>query len=151
MMPRTRLLKCSVFNTLFCKTQHLRSLIRAIIRGFEWLEIVGLSSGFLRRPQNCINVKTKRKIVPNCCGLLRTIENIWTSLTRIFDKKLCTALCTKEVPLQNDASRQGFFANHQPRVFKLLHKTSKKEKRGYVAQWPFLYDIVQLIWGPFVH
>ena len=40
--PRTKLLKCFVLVTLCCKTKHLRSLVQAIVRGFEWLEILGL-------------------------------------------------------------------------------------------------------------
>ena len=41
--PRTRLLKCFVLITLCCKTKHLRSLVRAIVRGFERLEILGFT------------------------------------------------------------------------------------------------------------
>ena len=39
--PCTRLLKYFVLITLCYKTKHLRSLIQAIIWGFEWLEILG--------------------------------------------------------------------------------------------------------------
>ena len=39
----TRHLKCFDLITLCCKTKHLRNLIGAIIRGFEWLEILGFS------------------------------------------------------------------------------------------------------------
>ena len=35
MMPRMRLLKCFVLITLCCKTKQLRSLVQAIVRGFE--------------------------------------------------------------------------------------------------------------------
>ena len=42
--PHTRLLKCFVLITLCCKTKHLRSLIRDLKRGFERLEILGLSA-----------------------------------------------------------------------------------------------------------
>ena len=40
-MPHTRLLKCFILITLCCKTKHLRSLVRSIIWGFEWIEILG--------------------------------------------------------------------------------------------------------------
>ena len=40
-MPCTRILKRFVLITLFCKTKHLRSLIQAIVRGSEWLEMLG--------------------------------------------------------------------------------------------------------------
>ena len=40
MMPRMRLLICSVLITLCCKAKHLRSLIRGITWGFEWVEIL---------------------------------------------------------------------------------------------------------------
>ena len=43
MTPHTRLLKCFVLIKLCCKTKHLRSLVQAIVRGFEWLEVLGLS------------------------------------------------------------------------------------------------------------
>ena len=46
MMPRIRLLKCFVLQTI--KTKHMRSLIRRLVRGFEWLEILSLS-GLLKR------------------------------------------------------------------------------------------------------
>ena len=36
-----RLLKCFVLITLCCKTKRLRSLIWDLLRGFEWLEILG--------------------------------------------------------------------------------------------------------------
>jgi hypothetical protein len=39
--PRTRFLKCFVLITLCCKTKKLRSLIRGVVRGFEWVEILG--------------------------------------------------------------------------------------------------------------
>ena len=52
MTSRTRLLKCFVLITLCCKTKHLRSLVWAIVRGFEWLEIVGLSSQKINRVHN---------------------------------------------------------------------------------------------------
>ena len=37
----TRLLTCFVLITLCCKTKHLRSLLWAILRGWDWLEILG--------------------------------------------------------------------------------------------------------------
>ena len=47
--PRTRrhmrLLKCFVLIILCSKTKHLRSLVRGIVRGFEWEEIPGLRFG----------------------------------------------------------------------------------------------------------
>ena len=41
-MTCTRLLKCFVLNTPCSKTKHLRSLVRWLVRGFDWLEILGL-------------------------------------------------------------------------------------------------------------
>ena len=41
--PRTRLLKCFVLQHNVIKTKHLRSLIRGVIRVFEWVEILGYS------------------------------------------------------------------------------------------------------------
>ena len=49
--PRTRLLKRFVLITLCCKTKHLRSLVRAIVQGFEWLKILGFRK---RQDQICI-------------------------------------------------------------------------------------------------
>ena len=40
---RTRLLKCFLLITLCCKTKHLRSHVRGIVWGFEWVEILGCS------------------------------------------------------------------------------------------------------------
>ena len=40
-MPHTRLLKRFVLQHSVIKTKHLRSLVRGIIRGFEWVEILG--------------------------------------------------------------------------------------------------------------
>ena len=42
--PRTRLLKCFVLQHNVIKTKHLRSLIRVVVRGFEWVEILGLTN-----------------------------------------------------------------------------------------------------------
>ena len=44
MTPQTRLLKCFVLISLCCKTKHLRSLVRAIVKGFEWVELLRFSS-----------------------------------------------------------------------------------------------------------
>ena len=41
---RMRLFKCFVLIILCCKTKHLRSLVWGIIQGFEWVEILGLST-----------------------------------------------------------------------------------------------------------
>ena len=40
-MPRMRLLKCFVLQHSVIKTKHLRSLVRGVLQGFEWLEILG--------------------------------------------------------------------------------------------------------------
>ena len=42
-VPRSHL-KCFVLNTLCYETKHLRHLIRDLVWGFEWLEILGLIS-----------------------------------------------------------------------------------------------------------
>ena len=42
-MPCTRLLKCFVMIALCCKTKPLRSLVEGIVRGFEWVEILGFT------------------------------------------------------------------------------------------------------------
>ena len=39
-MPRTRLLKCFVLITLWCKTKDLRSLIRNLLWGFWLLDLI---------------------------------------------------------------------------------------------------------------
>ena len=40
-MPRMRLLKCFVLQHSIIKTKHLRSLVWRLLRGFEWVEILG--------------------------------------------------------------------------------------------------------------
>ena len=40
-MPRMRLLKCFVLQHSMIKTKHLRKLVQRLVRGFEWVEILG--------------------------------------------------------------------------------------------------------------
>ena len=42
-MPRMRLLKSFVLQHSVINTKHLRSLIRGVIRGFTWVEMLGLT------------------------------------------------------------------------------------------------------------
>ena len=45
-----RLLKCFVLQHSVIKTKHLRSLIRGVVRGFEWVEILGLRHHIKSQP-----------------------------------------------------------------------------------------------------
>ena len=47
-MVCTRLLKCFVLKHSVLKTKHLRSLVRGVVQGFEWVEILGLSTFVIR-------------------------------------------------------------------------------------------------------
>ena len=75
-LTRTRLLKCFVLITLCCKTKHLRNLVQAIIRGFEWLEIQGLWLWCYKRLTKPLH-KSKSLIK----SWVRFIYTFWISLS----------------------------------------------------------------------
>ena len=53
----TRHLKCFVLNTLCYKRKHLKQIVQDLLRGSEWLEILGLTRD-LSQAQKKINVVT---------------------------------------------------------------------------------------------
>ena len=53
-MPCTWFLKCFVLQHSIIKNKGLRSLIRRLVKGFECVEILGLSSTFFQLKNNSI-------------------------------------------------------------------------------------------------
>ena len=56
---RTKLLKCVALQHSIIKTTHLRSLIQGLIRGFEWLEILGFIN--INVPSELISTHSRTK------------------------------------------------------------------------------------------
>ena len=77
----TRLLKCFVLMTLCCKTKRLRSLIGGVVRGFEWVEILGLSQVNSHQSFTVMSIYTN---IFMCTILLQTPQPVSTYVVNIL-------------------------------------------------------------------
>ena len=63
--PRMRLLKCFVLQHSVIKAKHLRSLVQGVVRGFKWVEILGLSMRLALLHSRLIFIIWHEQKIPN--------------------------------------------------------------------------------------